>query len=170
MDGFKRIDPATIDDNFIKLIGADWMLITAGDHVECRTMTASWGCVGYMWNRPIAVAVIRPQRHTFEFTEREQMMTLSFFDEQHREALQYCGTHSGRSEDKIHNAGLSVTFTDEDVPAITQARLVLECKKLYCDMLKAENFLDKSIIDKWYPGEDFHKAYFLEITNAYIKE
>jgi hypothetical protein len=56
------------------------------------------------------------------------------------------------------------------VPAIAQATLVLECKKLYCDMLKEECFLDKSIVDKWYPTKDYHKAYVLEITHAYIKE
>ena len=48
MDGFKEINPAAVTDNFIKLIGSDWMLITAGDHVECNTMTASWGGVGYI--------------------------------------------------------------------------------------------------------------------------
>lgn len=170
MTGFKEINPAEITDNFIKLIGSDWMLITAGDHVQCNTMTASWGGVGYMWNKPVAIAVIRPQRYTYEFTEREDMLTLSFFAEEYRDALKYCGSHSGREEDKIHNAGLSVAFTDEEVPAIAQAEFVLECKKLYCDMLKAECFLDKSIIEKWYPAQDFHKAYILEITHAYIKE
>lgn len=170
MNGFINIDPVTIDDNFIKLIGSDWMLITAGDHVECNTMTASWGCVGYLWNKPVAIAYIRPQRHTYTFTEREEMLTLSFFTEQYREALQYCGSHSGRDEDKIAKAGLSITFTDEDVPAITQAKLVLECKKIYCDMMKPDSFLDKSIIDKWYAADDYHKIYILEITNAYIKE
>lgn len=170
MDGFKSIDPAQITDNFIKLIGADWMLITAGDHVAHNTMTASWGSVGYTWNRPIAVAVVRPQRHTFEFTERESMMTLSFLAEEYRDALQYCGTHSGRDENKIFNAGLSVAFTDGDVPAIAQARLVLECRKMYVDDLRAENFLDQSIVEKWYAAGDFHRAYVMEIVNAYIKE
>lgn len=170
MNGFKQIDPALITDNYIRLIGTDWMLITAGDHTEHNTMTASWGGVGYMWNKPIAVAVIRPQRHTYLFTERETMMTLSFFDKEYRDALTYCGTHSGRDENKIMNAGLSVAFTDEDVPTIAQARLVLECRKIYTDMIREESFLDKSIIGQWYPGSDFHKMYILEITRAYIKE
>ena len=52
----------------------------------------------------------------------------------------------------------------------TKKNFILECKKLYCDMLKEECFLDKSIIDKWYPAKDYHKAYVLEITHAYIKE
>ena len=170
MHDFIEIDPAKISDNFIKAIGSDWTLITAGDHVEQNTMTASWGCIGYMWNCPIAVVVIRPQRYTFEFTERCDKLTLSFLSEEYRKALNYCGTHSGRNEDKISNAGLSITFTEEDTPAIAEARLVLECRKLYTDMMKAENFLEKSIIERWYKEGDFHKIYVLQITNAYIKK
>ncbi len=170
MHDFIEIDPAKISDNFIKAIGSDWTLITAGDHVEQNTMTASWGCIGYMWNYPIAVVVIRPQRYTFEFTERCDKLTLSFLPEEYRKALNYCGTHSGRNEDKISKAGLSITFTEEDTPAIAEARLVLECRKLYTDMMKAENFLEKSIIERWYKEGDFHKIYVLQITNAYIKK
>ena len=123
-----------------------------------------------MWNHPVAVAVIRPQRFTYEFTEREDKLTLSFLGEEYRKALSYCGTHSGRDEDKIANAGLSVAFTESDTPAIAQARLVLECKKLYVSDLKAENFLDQTIIERWYPEKDFHRAYVLQILKAYIKE
>ncbi len=170
MNYFKEINPAEINDNFIKLIGSDWMLITAGDHVRQNCMTASWGGIGVMWNYPVAVAVIRPQRFTYEFTEREDKLTLSFLGEEYRKALTYCGTHSGRDEDKIANAGLSVAFTESDTPAIAQARLVLECKKLYVSDLKAENFLDQTIIKRWYPEKDFHRAYVLQILKAYIKE
>lgn len=170
MNGFKEIDPAQITDNFIKAIGADWMLITAGDHVSHNAMTASWGFVGYMWNKPAAVAMIRPQRYTFEFTERESMMTLSFLPEQYREAMVYCGSRTGRGEEKIRAAGLSVTFTDNDVPAIAQSRLVLECRKMYTDTIRKENFADSDLVDRWYPESDFHKVYVMEIVRAYIKE
>ena len=170
MQDFIEIDPKQISDNFIKAIGSDWALVTAGDHVEQNTMTVSWGGVGVMWNYPVAIVVIRPQRYTFEFTERCDKFTLSFLPEQFRKALTYCGTHSGRDEDKISNAGLSVTFTEEDTPAIAEARLVLECRKLYTDTIKAENFIEQGIVERWYPESDFHKVYVLQITNAYIKK
>ncbi len=170
MNGFKEIDPAQITDNFIKSIGADWMLITAGDHVSHNTMTASWGFAGYVWNKYAAVAMIRPQRYTFEFTEREPMMTLSFLPEQYRDAMMYCGSRTGRSEEKIRAAGLSVSFTDNEVPAITQARLVLECRKMYSSMLREENFIDKELVERWYPEGDYHMMYVMEIVRAYIKE
>ena len=170
MQDFIEIDPKQISDNFIKAIGSDWALVTAGDHVEQNTMTVSWGGVGVMWNYPVAIVVIRPQRYTFEFTERCDKLTLSFLPKQYRKALTYCGTHSGRDEDKISNAGLSVTFTEEDTPAIAEARLVLECRKLYTDTIKAENFIEQGIVERWYPESDFHKVYVLQITNAYIKK
>lgn len=170
MQDFIEIDPKQISDNFIKAIGSDWALVTAGDHVEQNTMTVSWGGVGVMWNYPVAIVVIRPQRYTFEFTERCDKLTLSFLPEEYRKALTYCGTHSGRDEDKISNAGLSVTFTEEDTPAIAEARLVLECRKLYTDTIKAENFIKQGIVERWYPESDFHKVYVLQITNAYIKK
>lgn len=170
MKGFHEIDPAQIGDNFIKDIGTDWMLITAGDHVNHNTMTASWGGVGVMWGYPVAVAVIRPQRHTYTIVEQGDTLTLSFLPEQYRQALAYCGSHSGRDEDKIRNAGLAVEFTDGDMPAIAQARLVLECRKLYADMIEADNFVDRTIIDRWYAAGDFHKAYVLRIVKAYVKE
>ena len=39
----KHIKPEEITDNVIKLIGKDWMLVTAGRRDDYNTMTASWG-------------------------------------------------------------------------------------------------------------------------------
>ena len=46
------------------------VLVSAGygtEHGEWNTMTASWALMGHLWNRPIAVLFIRPQRHTAVF-------------------------------------------------------------------------------------------------------
>ena len=76
---FKQIDPAEITDNFIRAIGREWMLITAGNGESCNAMTASWGMIGFIWGRPVAQFVIRPQRYTREFVDREERVTLSIF-------------------------------------------------------------------------------------------
>ena len=70
MENFKQIDPAEITDNFIRAIGREWMLVTAGNRESCNTMTASWGLIGFIWGRPVAQFVIRPQRYTREFVDR----------------------------------------------------------------------------------------------------
>ena len=46
----KAINPNEIKDNFIELIGKEWMLVSAGDKEKFNMMTASWGGVGVLWN------------------------------------------------------------------------------------------------------------------------
>lgn len=169
MQNFKEVDVVTIDENFIRAIGSEWMLVTAGNRERCNTMTASWGMAGEMWGRHAAMAVIRPQRYTYEFVEREERLTLSFFDPVYRKALAYCGSHSGRDEAKIANAGLSAVYTDDGVPALGEARLVLQCRKMYVDRMRPERFLDRKLIDRWYEADDFHWIYIVEIEHAYVK-
>jgi len=64
MSEFKTIKPKELTDNVFKLLDWEWMLITAGTPDNYNTMTASWGHMGIMWNLPVAIIWIRPQRHT----------------------------------------------------------------------------------------------------------
>ena len=169
MENFREVDVATVDENFIRVIGAEWMLVTAGDGRTCNTMTASWGMAGEMWGRHAVMVVIRPQRYTCEFVEREERFTLSFFDPAYRKALAYCGSRSGRDGDKIAAAGLTVRATGDGVPALAEARLVLQCRKMYADRLREESFLDRELVGKWYEAGDFHRVYIAEIERAYVK-
>ena len=95
MADFIEIRPNELTDNPFELIGKDWALVTAKNGDGCNTMTASWGGVGIMWNKPVAFTFIRPQRFTFGLMENENYYTLSFFDESYRKQLQFCGTKSG---------------------------------------------------------------------------
>lgn len=169
MKNFLQADPARIDDNFIRSIGQGWMLITAGDAARCNTMTASWGFAGEIWGRPAAAIVVRPQRYTFGFVEENERLSLSFFSEEHREALRYCGSHSGRDSNKFAATGLTPVYTDDGVPAVGEARLVLQCRKLYADDIRPEKFLDPACDGQWYPNKDYHRMYILEIERAYVK-
>ena len=62
-----EITAKEIDKNIIDLIADEWMLISAGDKNGYNMMTASWGGMGEMWSKDVAVCVIRPQRYTYEF-------------------------------------------------------------------------------------------------------
>ena len=78
-------------DPIFHRIGSDWMLISASDGERVNTMTASWGCCGVLWSKPIAVCFIRPQRHTYPIIESATHFSLAFFDGEKREALRYFG-------------------------------------------------------------------------------
>ena len=70
--------------------------------------------------------------------------------------MQFCGTRSGRDTDKIAETGLVPLTTDNGNIYYEQCKLVLECRKLYSDWLKEENFLVQNLIGKNYPKKDFH--------------
>lgn len=169
MKTFNAIDLMDINENAIRLIGRDWMLITAGTLNKFNTMTASWGCLGYLWNKPVAFVFIRPQRYTFEFTEQCDTLTLSFFSEEYRKMLNICGSKSGRDTDKVQLAEITPIETSNGSVAFSEASLILEGTKIYTDVLKADLFIDKGIIPKMYPNADFHKIYVVELTKAWQK-
>ena len=95
--GFKEIKPSEINGSVFSDIGSKWMLISAQKpDGSINTMTASWGTMGVLWNKNIFVCFIRPQRFTHEFTEASDKISISFFGEEHRDALRLCGKVSGR--------------------------------------------------------------------------
>lgn len=74
----KPIAIKDLNENFFQAIGKEWMLVTAGDKEKFNTMTASWGGIGYLWNKPVVFVFIRPERYTFEFIEKSEYFTLSW--------------------------------------------------------------------------------------------
>lgn len=165
---FEEISPELFKENPFKLIGDDWMLITAGTMKSVNTMTASWGGLGILWNKNIAICFVRPTRHTFKFIEESDCFTLSFFEEKYRNILDYCGTTSGREVNKIAEAGLTPKEGTLNNIYFEEARLVIECRKIYYQDLNPENFLAPSI-EKNYPLKDYHRMYVGEILRCLVK-
>lgn len=167
----KKISVSELKDNMFGAIGKEWMLVTAGTPEKFNMMTASWGGTGILWGKPVAFIFIRPERYTYEFIEKGDTLTLSFLGEAHRDIHKICGSQSGRDIDKVAASGLKPYVTENGNIAYEQARLILECKKLYADFIDADNFVDKLLISRWY-GEGhggFHKMYILEIQNVLVE-
>ena len=169
MKSFTENRPEEITDNVFKLLDQDWMLVTAGNPGDYNTMTASWGHMGILWNLPVAIAYIRPQRHTFGFANRYDDYTLSFFTEAYRDALNFCGSRSGRDTEKARETGLTPVETRRGNVTFREARLVLECRKIYQDDLKKENFLVPEVARKNYPRDDFHRFFMGHILHVWLK-
>lgn len=166
---FKTIAASELNGNFIKMIGTDWMLITAGKTEDYNTMTAAWGGIGYLWQKPVAYTFVRPVRHTFLYTEKYEYFTLCFFDEKYRDILNFCGAKSGKNVNKAAETGLIPFSVDEVSTAFSQAKLIILCRKIYSDNVKPENFIDKSI-ERHYPLKDYHRMYIGEIVKCYVEK
>ena len=92
MHTMKPIAIKDLSENFFEVIGKEWMLVTAGNKDYFNTMTASWGGIGFLWNKPVVYVFIRPERYTFEFIEKSEYFTLSFLGEENRDIQKICGS------------------------------------------------------------------------------
>lgn len=173
----KEIRPEQIPDNAISLISRDWMLVTActksvdpeGKITTGRvnTMTASWGGLGELWNKPVATIYIRPQRYTKEIIDETDTFSLSVLPEKYRQVLNFCGSHSGRDGDKFKPAKLDVLYNN-GTPYIKQARLILFCRKLYAQPFDPNCFIEEKMLKQNYKKDDFHTMYIGEIYKVLI--
>ena len=111
--------------------------------------------------------------YTKEFIDKAEYFTISFFKEEYKKALSFCGSHSGRDCDKAKETGLTPVFVSEngvEVTAFAEADMVLVCKKAYVQEMKPECFVDTENDEKWYSDKDYHYQYIGEIVKAFVKE
>ena len=161
---FKKISAHELTDRPIGMIAKDWMLVTAiKPDGTSNCMTASWGGLGELWGKPVAFLFIRPQRYTHEFTEAGDVMTLTWFDEQMRDKLAFCGAKSGRDVDKIAECGLTAVTDGDRAIYYSEATRVMKLKKLYADTLSPDRCFDPEIFPFHYPQKDYHTVYICEI-------
>lgn len=168
----KKIDFTDLRENAAQLIGQQWMLITAGTPDSFNCMTASWGGLGFLWNRPVAYVFVRPNRHTHRFIEEQPGMTLSFMPEKYRQDLVFCGRHSGRDVDKMAATSLKAAPAENGGVLMQDADLVLECRKMFRTRLEQADFLDWGEVSPRFYAEDnpLHDLYICEITACWVRE
>lgn len=168
MKNLKKTDIKSLSENPIKLFKNDWALVTAGDESSYNTMTASWGGVGELWNKDVCFLFIRPQRYTFEFIEKNDLFTVSFYPKEWHKALAFCGANSGRDVDKAKETGLTPLFVD-GTTTFAQAKITLVCKKLAYQDMSPAGFLDSAIAANYADG-DYHRVYVGEVVSCYVSE
>lgn len=165
---FKEIAFSDVKENVVDLLKNQWGLVTAGDKKGLNTMTVSWGAVGELWGMDMATIYIRPQRHTVHYLENQDYFTLSFYPQDKHSMLAFCGAKSGRDVDKVKENNLTPIF--DEAPYFDDAKLVLVCRKVAKGTFAPEQMIDKSIIEKQYPQNDFHYIYYGAIEKVLIKE
>jgi flavin reductase (DIM6/NTAB) family NADH-FMN oxidoreductase RutF len=154
-----------LDMNPFKKLSKEWALVSTGNKKVYNTMTVSWGGFGVLWGKNVAYIFIRESRYSKELIDKGEFFSISFLDEADREALNYCGKHSGREGDKFAAAGLTAAFR-HDIPYPDEANLIILCNKLAAIPISAETFCNPQIEKKWYSDHDMHTMYVGEIIEA----
>jgi flavin reductase (DIM6/NTAB) family NADH-FMN oxidoreductase RutF len=163
-----KLQPIPVDKFSLPIISSfhdRWMLLTAGENTpgKFNPMTVSWGGLGEVWNKPLAMVMVRPSRYTFELIEKYPDFTLCLLPAEFKDQLTLCGTRSGRAIDKVKATGLTpIASSMVAAPAYEEAELIIECRKMYYDDIKPDHFLAPHIEGN-YNGHDYHRLYFGEI-------
>lgn len=168
LEGFRKISPEQLEGNFIQKISKEWMLITAGNKDKFNMMTASWGGIGVLYNKPVAICFINPARYTYQIIENSDTFTLSFYPGQYRKALEYCGTKSGRDEDKVKGSGLTPVELGTGAMAFGEAAVIIECRKLVSQSISLDAINNVEERNKRATSA-MHKMYIGEIVNVWVK-
>lgn len=166
---WQKIAPKEIEGNFIKMVGEEWFELAAGKEGDLNLMTIAWGSIGELWGKPVITVYVSTSRYTYEFMEKNDYFTITHYPASMREKLQYLGTVSGRDEDKVKGADLTLEITELGNPIFAEADLAIECKKIYAEQFKAELLpLEQR---QWYEGNGLgiHVAYVGEIVNVWKK-
>ena len=142
----------------------DWALITAGDADDWNTMTIAWGSLGDMWWLPVVDAYVVPTRYTYEFMERHDTFTVSFFPEEYHKDLQLLGSKSGRDGDKVALTQLTPKVVDGAV-TFEEADTTFVCQKIYAQPLDPEA-IPAFAMEKFYGKMLPHVHYIGQITSV----
>lgn len=161
MHTFQPFPAGELEFNPFTAFGTDWALVSAGSKQKANTMTIGWGGVGVLWGKNVAFIFVRDSRYTKELIDANDFFSVSFMTKEYRDALNYCGSHSGRDEDKVAKAGLTWNYM-HSIPFIDESQLVLLCEKLSAVRITDDTFLSPDIA-KWYTDSDMHTMYVGEI-------
>ena len=150
----------------MKELSSSGAFLTVNGNDKVNIMTISWGFVGFMWNKPVFITVVRPQRYTKEiFDNNANSFTISVpFDGKLKEALKICGTESGRDIDKSEIVKFTPAKTITS-PIVNGCDLYYECK-LHTSQPLDGTLLPLDIVKQFYE-DDFHYLYWGEIVECY---
>ena len=171
---FKQISPQEICDNVFTLVGKDFTIITAGKENHYNSMTASWGGLGILFNKPTTWCILRANRYTLELIQKEQTYTLSYFSDEYKEQVLFLGSKSGRGSEKMKEVELTSVQTPSGDMSFKEARLIIECKLTQLTTVNPNDFYtseSKDFINEAYKeANDYHKLVFGEITHVWVKK
>ncbi len=145
--------------------------LTTSNKDQVNTMTIAWGNVGFMWNKPVFTVMVRPSRYTYGLIDKSEDFTVSLpINEDMKKALSYCGSQSGRDQDKIKDLALNLVPSQEvHTPIIGDCSLHYECRIIGKQEMDKTTVI-KEIDDKAYSSGDHHTFFYGEIVKCYVTE
>lgn len=115
-----------------KLEDPGLLLLSANKAGKNNVMTIGWGLIGIFWRTPTFMVAVRPSRYTHDFIEESNEFTVNVPKDGMEEAVEYCGTVSGRTHDKFKECQLTLTKSKHlKTPTIKECTIHYECQVVH---------------------------------------
>lgn len=144
---------------------------TKGCFIVCgdtpNVMTASWGFIGVMWGKRVAVVPIRDSRFTKGLIEKNQEFTMNIPYGKLADELKFCGTKSGRDMVKYKECGLKIAKAKKlNTYIVEGCDAYFECRVMQKLTLSGQEISDE-IAKQYGENPDYHNFYIAEIVEEY---
>jgi len=137
-------------------VGRTVLIVAADADGKPNAMTAGWFQLGGLWSKPVLTIAVRPDRYTYGLLNERGEFTVNVPGKALQEAVEICGSTSGRDVDKFEKCGMTAAPARTiSVAAIAESLITYECKVI----LTAES-------EPITP----HRLYFGEILTAYAED
>lgn len=152
--------------NVFEIFDNEWAILVSGKE-KPNPMTISWGGFGMLYNKPVVTVYVRRNRFSFKLMWEYNEFTVNFLPSNYRNALEICGSLSGRDYDKWEKAKISKEKSDFiSVPIIKEAYLSFELRTILKIPFKRENFVSQDVLD-FYENEEYHCAFIGEVLKIH---
>lgn len=140
--------------------------IVSGD--TPNVMTASWGFIGVMWGKRVAVVPIRDSRFTKKIIDNAKEFTMCIpYGDKFSKELKFCGTKSGRDMIKYRECGLSVSKAKSvDTYIVDDCDAYFECRVLQVLTFQGQD-ISPEVAEQYGSTPDYHNFYIAEIIEEY---
>jgi flavin reductase (DIM6/NTAB) family NADH-FMN oxidoreductase RutF len=156
-----------VDETLELMRGDGLYLVAKGKDGSVNAMTIGWGLVGTMWSKPFFIVAVRLSRHTYKLMEESDSFTVCLPSKGMAEALDFCGTKSGRDYNKFKELGLTVKKGFQvEAPFIKECPVHFECKIAFKTPVK-QGALPEEIEEGVYPNKNYHVLYYGQILGVY---
>ena len=140
-----------------------WALLCAGTKDYFNAMTISWGGMGTLWSRDVVTVYVKPVRYTWQYMEKNDYFTVSFYPEKYRHDLSIMGSKSGRDCDKVALTALTPKALANGV-TFEQAEATIVCRKIYWQDLD-RGAMPPEVAATYYKTEEPHRMYVGEVVD-----
>ena len=163
---FEPIPPERVPEKvalgYDRLTKGGVLLVGAGRDGRANPMAISWWLLGRFYHdRPVSVVAVKPTRYTFGLLEESGEYVVSVLADPWRDAVAFCGSHSGRDADKLQATGLTAAPSlCVSVPSIKEAAANFECRCTHVER-PPHRILTPDHRDQ--PLAEQHSIYFAEV-------